>query len=91
MLSIDTATDGIYNYFEYGDNLKYDEEKMQHDIETYGLSSYDEWEEFAPYEMYYVFNGQYLSVAIGKGLVTKEYIIQHILWTLQMIASGELI
>lgn len=90
MLSIETATKGIYNYFEYGDNLKYDEEKMQQDIETYGLASYEEWAEYAPYELFEAFNGKYLNVMIGKGLATKEYFISHIIWTLQLIASGEL-
>ena len=37
---------GLYNYFDYDENLKYDAEQKQKDIEKYGLYSYSEWSDW---------------------------------------------
>jgi len=65
----------FFNFLKLGDNLKYDEEAMQKDIETYGLFTY---EDLAPYmtEEEFAFveamNGCYCKIGIGKGLYTIE-------------------
>lgn len=69
---------GFTNVFELDDDFKYDKEKMAADIEKYGLSSYDEWKEYATEEQFYAFNGAYLKVAIGKGIITAEEIVGYI-------------
>lgn len=64
----------IANLFEYDDQMRFDEDKKQADIEMYGLTPIEkilELEGF--YEAdYYDYNLQYLNIAIGKGLVTWE-------------------
>lgn len=37
MLTIPGEIDGTFNIFEYDENMKYNEELMKKDIETYGL------------------------------------------------------
>ena len=78
MLSLPGAIDGLFNYFEYDPaTLKYDEEEMQNDIETYGLYTYEDFAEYATPEMFEtILPAQYLKVSVGKGLITFEGIIQ---------------
>ena len=72
LLSMPGATEGLINIFEVNpETLKYDEIKMQQDIETYGLCSYAEFNAKVeiPEEMFNAFNGQYIKISIGKGLI----------------------
>lgn len=78
MLSMPGGITGIFNIFEYDADLSYNAEKKQQDIETYGLFDYSHFEDRIPYEFYEAFNGQYLKVAIGKGMLTEEMINQYI-------------
>ena len=77
MLSMPGGIDGMFNIFEVdGQAMKYDEALMQADIEEYGLFTYEEFAEYVelPEEVFEAFNGQYLKVAIGKGLITIDKI-----------------
>lgn len=73
-----TAEDfpGYLTYFEVGEDMKYNEEKMQADIEMYGLFTYEDWlndwSEYITYEEFIAFNGQYFKILIGKGILTYE-------------------
>lgn len=67
--------EGWFDYFEIGDNLKYDEEKMQADIELYGLYTYEEFADLVTYEQFMAFSGPYLKVLVGRGVVTYEQIL----------------
>ena len=75
MLSMPGGIDGLFNIFEVdSETLKYDEAAMQADIDKFGLFTYEEFSEIlpVPVEMFEAVNGQYLKVAIGKGLITIE-------------------
>ncbi len=78
MFSIPGGIEGIFNIFEYGEDLKYDSEQMQKDIETYGLYTYEDFAEYVPEEVFYAFQAQYFKVAVGKGMITFEEIIEMI-------------
>ena len=67
--------EGWFDYFEIGDNMKYDEAKMQADIEKYGLYTYEDFAEYVTYEQFIAFNGPYLKVLVGRGVVTYEQIL----------------
>ena len=49
---------------------------MEEDILTYGLYTYEEFNAIIPLPelVFEAFNGQYLKVLIGKGLITFEEI-----------------
>ena len=49
---------------------------MRADIELYGLYTYDEVKSVMPVSevLFNAFNGQYLKVAIGKGIIDWEHI-----------------
>lgn len=79
MLSMPGATTGLINIFTVNpDTMKIDEVAYLADIEKYGLFTYEEFKEivYISEDMFNAFNGQYLKVAIGKGLITIDKLIE---------------
>ena len=77
MLSMPGNTESFINIFEVDPNtMAYDEDSMLQDIATYGLYTYEEFSNIIPLPeiVFDAFNGQYLKVAIGKGITTLEEI-----------------
>ena len=77
MLSMPGGIDGLFNIFDVDpDTLTIDEESYASDIAEYGLYTYEEFSEIFPVgeEVFEAFNGRYLKVAIGKGLITPDRI-----------------
>ena len=58
--------------FEVGENMKFDEVKMQNDIEKYGLFTYEEFADVVTVEQFYALNAPYVKVAVGKGIITMD-------------------
>ncbi len=77
MLSMPGGIDGLFNIFEVdNETMMYDAEAMATDIEEYGLFTYEEFYAMYPIpeRIFESFNGGYLKVAVGKGLITYEQI-----------------
>jgi len=73
MLSMPGGIEGLFNIFEVDtDTMSYNAEKMAADIETYGLFTYEDFAALIPEEAFYAFNGAWLKVAMGKGMLTWE-------------------
>ncbi len=71
-MSIPGGIDGLFNIFEVDSStMAYDTQEMAQDIATYGLFSYEEFSEHVEINslVFDAFNGQYLKVAMGKGLI----------------------
>ena len=78
-LSMPGGLKGLFNIFEYDrGTLKYNEQKMARDIETYGLFTYDDFKDFMSYEVYEALPIPFLKVSIGKGLVTWEELMGYV-------------
>lgn len=60
--------------FEIGEGMKYDEAKMQADIEKYGLYTYEEFADLCTYEQFVGFGFDKFKVSVGKGYITMEEI-----------------
>lgn len=75
MPNIPYNEDGLVNFFEFSDGLKYDEEKMQADIEKYGLYTYEDFAEYFSYEAFLASPAKYLKISMGKGLITFDEIL----------------
>ncbi len=72
-LSMPGGIEGLFNIFEVDtDKMCYDSEKMNEDIQSYGLFSYEDFEALIPEIVFEAFNGDILKVAIGKGMLTWE-------------------
>ena len=79
MLSMPGATEGLINIFEVNpETMQIDEEAFEYDIQNFGLFTYEEFNEIVPIteEMFNAFNGQYLKISIGKGLINLYQIEQ---------------
>ena len=77
MLSIPGGINGLFNIFEVdAETMKFDAEAMEADVEMFGLYTYEELNSLVPMQelMFDAVNGQYLKVAIGKGIITIEQI-----------------
>ena len=73
MFSMEGGLPGLFNIFDYDEDLKYDPVKMQRDIETYGLFTYDDFSAYMSETLFErIFPIKYLKVSIGKGLATFE-------------------
>ncbi|MBE5764457.1 MAG: hypothetical protein E7339_02505 [Clostridiales bacterium] len=78
LFSMPGGITGLFNMFEYGEGLVYDQAKMQADIEEYGLYTYEDFAEYLPYEVYAAFPAPQLKVAVGKGMITFDEILGYI-------------
>ncbi len=70
--------EGSENYlmpFAVGEDMKYDEAAMQADIETYGLYTYEDFEDYVTYEQFMGLNLPIFKVSVGKGFITFDEII----------------
>jgi len=76
LLSVPAETNYFLNIFAVdADTLTYDMEAYQSDIDEFGLLSYEEFIIYlpeVPETFFNAFNGQYLLVAMGRGLVTWD-------------------
>lgn len=66
----------IFEFFEVGDNFKYETDKMLRDIEKYGLYTYDDWSDYLTQEEFDLFNGRYYKILVGKGIITEDDIVK---------------
>lgn len=90
MLSMPGGIEGMFNIFEVdAETMQYDEAQMQADIAQYGLFTYEEFAQLypVPEEMFEACGGQYLKVALGKGLITGEGLEQLIARYAEFFAS----
>lgn len=63
---------GLFNYFEVGENLTFDAEKMNSDISEYGLYDYEDFKGYLTPELFDLFNVKYMKVSVGKGQYTYQ-------------------
>lgn len=77
MLSIPGGISGLFNYLSVdSETMTINQEALAEDIEQYGLFTYEELSELVTItpEVFDAFNGQYLKIAIGKGMITIDEI-----------------
>lgn len=75
MLSMPGATTGLINVFDVDpDTMRYDTAAFAADVAEYGLFTYEEFSLLCPVPeiIFNAFIGQYLKIALGKGLITEE-------------------
>ena len=77
ILSASAYLDPLLNVFDMdADSLVYDEAKMMEDIATYGLYTYEDFEGLVPEEAFEMYNAAYLKIAVGKGYITWDNILE---------------
>ena len=77
ILSTSAFLDPLLNVFDIDrETLTYDMESVQRDIETYGLYTYEDFEGLISEEAFELYNAQYLKIAVGKGYITWDDILE---------------
>jgi len=70
ILSASAYLDPLLNVFDMdADTMVYDVTKMMEDIATYGLYTYDDFKDLVPEEAFEMYNAAYLKIAVGKGYI----------------------
>jgi len=64
--------------FSVNDDMKYDAEQMQEDIEKYGLYAYEEFADMLTIEEFEAFNVAEFKIMVGKNYCTYEDVIDNI-------------
>ena len=73
MLSMPGGIKGMFNYFEVDkDIMQYDKEKKKADIDKYGLLTLEDFDGMIDELGFEAYQGKYLNISIGKGLITWE-------------------
>jgi len=76
MISVTDDATFRLNAFDFDENLKVNQAKKQQDIEKYGLTEYEDFKDVIDEESFYNFNNQYDHIAVCKGLITREEILE---------------
>ena len=66
---VDNSPEWLMPY-EIGEGMKYNEEKMQADIEKYGLYTYEDFADYCTYEQFIAFGFENFKVSVAKGYIT---------------------
>ncbi len=75
MFSLTNSVYPLTAGLEVGENLTYDAETLERDIEQYGLYTYDDLADYVTPEQFEIFAGKYLRISVGKGYLTYEKIV----------------
>ena len=79
MLSMPGGIEGLFNIFEIdSETMEINQEAYLADIAEYGLFTYEEFLEIldVPEEIFDVFQAKYFKVAIGKGLLDADRLVE---------------
>ena len=76
ILSTSAYLDPLLNIFEINiETYMYNQEQMIKDIEEYGLYTYDDFDGLIDEKAFELYNAAYLKIAVGKGYITWEGIL----------------
>ena len=73
-ISMPGGIEGMFNFFDFDPSLRYNQEKRNTDIQTYGLFEYEVLSDLISEEEFNQYPAQYLNVSIGKGMMTEEWL-----------------
>ena len=71
----ESYTAGQMNYFDFDENMQYDEAQVQADIEKYGLYTYEDLADYISEDVFHAFPFKYFKISVEKGLMTWEDIM----------------
>lgn len=72
---ISRTPDPFDNFFEIFEEMFSDQEQLAMDIETYGLYTYEEWQDVISLELFEAYHAAYFKILVGKGLITVDEIM----------------
>lgn len=75
-LGLPGAIEGLFNIFEYNQDLSFNKSKKEQDIQTYGLYTYEDFKDYILYETYAALPFPYFKVVVEKGMITYQKILE---------------
>lgn len=79
ILNVPNNTDFLVNFEEFdNDTIKYNSDALANDIAKYGLLSPEDLNGLVPAEFFYGMNAQYVSIAIGRGIITMDDLVKFV-------------
>ena len=72
VLSMPGGISGLFNIFEYDEDLKFNQEDMKLAIEEFGLFEYEDFADYVSKEEFDSYPTKYLKISMGRGLMTWE-------------------
>lgn len=79
ILSASAYLDPLLNHFDINvETFAFEDDAVRADIEEYGLYTYADFEELITEEAFELYNAQYLKIAVGKGYITWDDILEMI-------------
>ena len=76
ILSTSAYLDKLLNIFEIEqDTYAYNSQKVAEDIQTYGTYAYEDFKDLISEEAFELYNAKYLKIAVGKGYITWQDIL----------------
>ena len=72
VLSMPGGISGLFNIFEYDEDLKFNQEDMKLAIDEFGLFEYEDFAEYVSKEEFDSYPTKYLKISMGRGLMTWE-------------------
>ena len=78
MLTMPDDIDGMFDMYEYYDNLQIKQDALNEIISQYGLWTYDNFKDYAPEYAFEIMNFKYIKAALLSGSMTVEK-VNHLL------------
>lgn len=72
VLSMPGGISGLFNIFEYDEDLKFNQDDMKLAIEEFGLFEYEDFAEYVSKEEFDSYPTKYLKISMARGLMTWE-------------------
>lgn len=72
VLSMPGGISGLFNIFEYDEDLKFNQDDMKLAIEEFGLFEYEDFADYVSKEEFDSYPTKYLKISMGRGLMTWE-------------------
>ena len=72
---VSRTPDPFDNFFNIFEEMFEDQEQLEQDIATYGLYTYEEWQDYISLELFEAYHAAYFKILVGKGIITVEEIM----------------
>ena len=72
VLSMPGGISGLFNIFEYDEDLKFNQDDMKLAIEEFGLFEYEDFADYVSKEEFDSYPTKYLKISMARGLMTWE-------------------
>ena len=86
-----TVSETPINFIDLDENLVVLKENLDSDINKYGLFSYEEWKDIMPYSFFEYYGVKFMTIAIAKGVISKELLFYGFKYLLNLIEKGKAI